>query len=133
MLPGKDVIEGVLCIPRSSSITEALLSNCLVSYPEYPFGEGLTLCRDAVGVFYSLSRLGNMTLAGRFLLLCSDAVDVLDSSSQLGQRILVGECLTPLHSCSRCLPKLQPIGQKNTRGGGGAEVGTLCRDAVGVF
>ena len=32
---GSDVSEGVLCIAKSFSITEASLSDCLVSYPEH--------------------------------------------------------------------------------------------------
>ena len=31
--PGSEYIEGVLCIPQSSSITGTSLSDCLVSYP----------------------------------------------------------------------------------------------------
>ena len=33
--PGSDGNEGVLCIPKNSSITGASPSNCLVSYPGY--------------------------------------------------------------------------------------------------
>ena len=45
--PGIDVNEGVLCIPQSSRITGASLSDCLMSYPGYSFGRKLPLCRDA--------------------------------------------------------------------------------------
>ena len=56
---GSDGNEGVLRIPQSSSITGTSLSDCLVSYPEHLLEEGvLSLCREAVGVFYSPSRLG---------------------------------------------------------------------------
>ena len=37
--PGSDGNEGVLCIPQSSSITEASPSDCLVSYPGHLLGE----------------------------------------------------------------------------------------------
>ena len=37
--PGSDGNEGVLCIPQSSSITGASLSDCLVSYPGHSLGE----------------------------------------------------------------------------------------------
>ena len=57
--PGSDGNEGVLSIPQSSSITEALPSDCLVSYPGHYLGAGvLPLCRDAIGVFCSTSRQG---------------------------------------------------------------------------
>ena len=51
--------EGVLHIPQSSSITGTSPSDSLVSYYlDIRCGEVLPLCREAVGVFYSLSRLG---------------------------------------------------------------------------
>ena len=53
--PGSDVNEGVLCIPQSSSITEASPLDCLMSYRGHSFGEVLPLCRDSVDVFYSLA------------------------------------------------------------------------------
>ena len=81
---GRDGNEGVLRIPEISRITEASLSDCLVSYPGHSLrglnslqrsiqcilqsqsteplvgSEGvLPFCRDAVGVFYSPSRLGH--------------------------------------------------------------------------
>ena len=37
--PGSNDNEGVLHIPQSSSITEASLSDCLVSYSGYLWGE----------------------------------------------------------------------------------------------
>ena len=57
--PGSDGNEGVLHIPQSSSFTGTLPSNCLVSYAGYSLGR-LLLCRDAVGVLYSPSRLGHI-------------------------------------------------------------------------
>ena len=57
--PGSDSNERVLRIPQSSSITGTSPSDCLVLYPGYSFGVGvLPLYREAVGVFYSPSRLG---------------------------------------------------------------------------
>ena len=56
--PGSDGNEEVLHIPQSSSITEVSTSDFLVSYPGHSFGEVLTLFRDTVGVFCSLSWLG---------------------------------------------------------------------------
>ena len=50
----------VHCILQSSSISGTSPSDCLESYPEHSWrGEVLPLCRDAVGVFYSSSWLGN--------------------------------------------------------------------------
>ena len=65
--PGSDGKEEVLCIPQSSRITGTSPLDCLVSYPGDSLGgEVLPLCRDAVSVFYSPIRMGNMTLdAGR--------------------------------------------------------------------
>ena len=62
--------KGVLCIPQSSSITGTSLSDCLVSYPGHLLGEGvLTLCRKAVSVFYSPSRLNKTTYWIRLIML----------------------------------------------------------------
>ena len=57
--PGSDGNERVLRIPQNSSITGASASDCSMSYPGHSLGEGiLPLRTDAVGVFYSPSRLG---------------------------------------------------------------------------
>ena len=40
--PRSDGNKGVLCIPKSSCITETSPSNCLVLYTEYSFVGGLT-------------------------------------------------------------------------------------------
>ena len=57
--PGSDGNEGVLHIPQSSTITGTSPSDCLVSYPGHLLVGVLPLCREAVGVFYCSSRLGN--------------------------------------------------------------------------
>ena len=57
--PGSDGNEGVLRIPQSSSTAGTSPSDCLVSYPGHLLGGVLPLCRGAVSVFYSPSRLGN--------------------------------------------------------------------------
>ena len=56
--PWSNANEGVLCIPQSSRITEASLSDCLMLYPRHSLEGVLLLFRDAVCVFYSPSRLG---------------------------------------------------------------------------
>ena len=61
--PGSDGNEGVLRIPQSSSITGTSPSDCLVSYPGHSLWEGVTLSREAVGVFYSPSRVGKLILS----------------------------------------------------------------------
>ena len=48
--------KGVLHISQSSSITGALPSDCLLSYPAYLFGESCPQPRYTVGVYYSLSQ-----------------------------------------------------------------------------
>ena len=48
--------------PKAPVITGASQSDCLVSYPEHSLAGVLLLCREAVGVFYSPSRLGNQKL-----------------------------------------------------------------------
>ena len=59
--PGNDVNEGVLRIPPSWSISETSTSDCFVSYPGHSLGGGiLSLSREAVGIFYSPSRLGKI-------------------------------------------------------------------------
>ena len=59
--PRSDGNEGVFCIPQSSSIRGVSPSDCLVSYPgQLLWGGVLPLCKDAVGVFYSSSRLGSL-------------------------------------------------------------------------
>ena len=55
--------EGILCIPQSSTTAGTSPSDCLVSYLGHSLVGGvLPLCREAVGVFYSPSRLGNYSL-----------------------------------------------------------------------
>ncbi len=61
-MKGSDGNEGVLRIPQSSSIAGTSPSDCLVSYPGHTLGVVLPLCKGAVGVFYSPSRLGNTQL-----------------------------------------------------------------------
>ena len=56
---GSDGNESVLCIPLSSWITRASPSDCLMSYPGHSLGGFLLLCKDAVGVFYSPTRLSH--------------------------------------------------------------------------
>ena len=52
--------EGVLSIPQSFSITGTSPPDCLESHPEHSWrGVDLPLCRKAVGVFYTPSRLGS--------------------------------------------------------------------------
>ena len=56
---GAMAMKGVPLIPQSSSITGNSPSDCLVSYPEHSLVGVLPLCRGAVGILYSHSRLGN--------------------------------------------------------------------------
>ena len=54
-------------MPQSSSITGALTSDCLVTYPGHSLGVVLLLCREAVSVFYSPSQLGNTVVGNRIV------------------------------------------------------------------
>ena len=55
-----DSNEGILRISQISDIIGTSASDCLLSYTGHSLGEFfLPLCRSAVGVFYSPSRLGN--------------------------------------------------------------------------
>ena len=74
---------------RYSSLTIKLFS--VIS--RVLFGGVLPLCRDAVGVFYSPSRLGYRIFVGVFLPFCWDAASVFCTPSRLGHRILVGRVL----------------------------------------
>ena len=57
--PKSDGIEGVLHIPQSCSFAGASQSECLELYPGHLLVDGvLSLCRDAVSVFYSPNQLG---------------------------------------------------------------------------
>ena len=61
--PGSDGNEGVLRIPQISSTAGTSPSDCLVSYPGHSLGgRVLPLCRGAVSLFYSPSRLGNISV-----------------------------------------------------------------------
>ena len=60
--PGRNGNEGILRIPQSSSITRISSSDCLMSTQDIRWGGGLTICIEAVRVFYSSSRLGNLKL-----------------------------------------------------------------------
>ena len=48
-----DCIQGVLCNPQSSSITEASPSDCFVSYREHSFGESYPSAELQLVLFYS--------------------------------------------------------------------------------
>ena len=67
--PGSDGNEGVLRIPQRSSIAGTSPSDCLVSYLGHSsVGGVLLLCREAVGVFYSPSRLGKYDIKYSYLI-----------------------------------------------------------------
>ena len=60
--PASNGNEGALLIFQRYRITGTSPSDCLVSYPGHLLLEVLLLYRDAVGAFYSSSRLGNILL-----------------------------------------------------------------------
>ena len=51
--PGSNGNEGVLCIPQSSSITKASLSDCLVLYPGHTFEVGYSYASAEMQSVYS--------------------------------------------------------------------------------
>ena len=72
-------MKGYSRIPQSSSTAVTSPSDCLVSYPGHWLGGGfLPLCREAVGVFYSPSRLGNRAIKVQFQTI--DLVKVMNPS-----------------------------------------------------
>ena len=85
--PGSNDNKWVLC--NLQRIIGGSLSDCLVLYSGHSFGVILPICRDAVGVFHSPSRVGHRTLVEEVLLLCKDTVGVFYSPSRLGHRALV--------------------------------------------
>ena len=56
--PGSDSNEGVLCIPNTPAllVPHHQIVSCLIQDTRWGV---LPVCRDAIGVFYSPSRLGN--------------------------------------------------------------------------
>ena len=68
--PGSNGNEGILRIPQCSAITGTSVSDYLVSYPGHSLVGVLPLCRDAVGVFCSPSRLGKKGRSVWFGLVC---------------------------------------------------------------
>ena len=71
-------------------------------------GGVLPFCRNAVGVFYSPSCLSNRKLGGRGLHRCSDAVVVFYSPSRLDHGAHCGRSLTLLQRCNRWILQPQP-------------------------
>ena len=60
IVPESDGNEGVLRIPQSSSITGTSPLDDLASHAGYLLVGGVPLCKNAVGVFYSPSRQGDI-------------------------------------------------------------------------
>ena len=106
--PGSNGNEGVLRIPQSPSITGTSGSDCLVSYPKHSLGWVLPLCRGAVSIFYSPSRLGKALSRA-----------TIPGQSEPGSNgiswKLVGEGFTPLQRCSRWIRQSQLTRQEGGR------------------
>ena len=140
---GVMAMKGCSAFPKAQETLEPH-HHCLVSYPghllgkSYPsaerqsvystapanwatwhlLGEVLSLCSDAVSVFYSASRLGHRTLVrGGLSLLqwCSLCILQPLLSQPTGPQDTRWENLTPLQRCSRCILQWQPIGPQDTR------------------
>ena len=89
----------------------------------------LTLCRDAIGVFYSPSRLGHRTPVEGVFLLCRDAVGLFYSPSRLGHWTLFGGVLLFCRDAVGLFYSPSRLGHWTLFGG----VLLFCRDAVGLF
>ena len=100
--PWSDGNKGVLGIPVSSRVTEtspfSVISRTHV-------GEVLPLCRDAVGVFYSPSRLGH-SLGEAYP---SAETQSVNSKAQAYWTTRWGSLTSP-QRCSRCILQPQPDG-----------------------
>ena len=59
---GAIAMKGYSAFPKAPALAGTSPPDCLVSYPGHSFEGVLLLSREAVGVFYSPSRLGNITL-----------------------------------------------------------------------
>ena len=86
--PGSDSNERVQHLPQSSSITGTSPSDCLVPYPGQSLARGfLPLCRVPVDVFYSPSRLGNISPMVRhpdiYMCVCVCNMEILSSTDRL--------------------------------------------------
>ena len=73
--PESDGNEGTLHIPQSYSITGTSPSDCLVSYSGHSLGWGsYPSYREAVGVFYSPSRLGKYRVKSKNSFISNNSV-----------------------------------------------------------
>ena len=74
-------------------------------------------------------RQGHRTLVGGVLSLCRDAISVFYSPNRQGHRTLVGGGPVPLQRCNQRILQPQPTGSQDTRWGSPI----LCRDAISEF
>ena len=84
--PESDGNEGVLCVTQGSSITEASPTDCFVSYLGQSLEGILSLCRDAIGIFYNWA-----ARVGAVLSLCRNVVGIFYFTSRLGYKSTIGE------------------------------------------
>ena len=70
---GVMAMKGVLHIPKSSGISEASPSDCLVSYPRHLLGRSLSFTKSQLGCFSGL--LQGDTLAPYLCRLCTSKVN----------------------------------------------------------
>ena len=75
---GAMAMKGYSTFPKAPTLLESHHQICFVSYPGRSSGVGvLLLCREAVGVFHSLNRLGD------FVLLCCCFLVNIDTASEV--------------------------------------------------
>ena len=95
------------------------------------WGGVLPLCRDVVGVFCTLSRLGHRTFLGEGSNSSAEMQSVYSAAqADWATGHSLGEGLTSLQRCSRCILQPQPTEPLDILWG---RVLPLCRDVVGVF
>ena len=94
-------------------------------------GEIFSLCRDAVSVFYSPSRLVHRVLVGEGSYPPAEMLSVYSTApADWSTGHSLGEGFTPLQRCCRCILQPEPTGLHGTRWG---RVLPLYKDAVVVF
>ena len=94
------------------------------------WGWVLAFCRDAVGVFYSLSWLGHETLVGVGCSLLQMQSVYSTPTADWATEYSLGWGLSLLQRCSCCILQPQLTGPQDTRWGW---VLVFCRDAVVVL
>ena len=129
--PGSDGNERVLCIPYSSSITEASLSDYLMSCEGQSLIVSLTSLQRCSWYIVQPQPTGPQDTRWEWVLpLCRDVVGILYSQGDWATGDSLGVSLTSLQRCSWYIVQSQVTGPQDTRS---EWVLPLCRDVVGIL